>query len=370
MAQQSNQSLPKAFVIGPIGDKDADASSEARRAYEEAIQVFEEVIAPACAAFGFEAIRADMIARTGEIPDQIFRHLRDSPVVIADLTGANPNVMYELGLRHTTGKVTIQLGERERLPFDVAAIRTIMFKRTEAGLVQARKDLAKSLAANVDAGGDPVTATRIWFEAAAMQPQAELDEKSGRASDAEIDEGPGFLEVLAEMETGIQSLVQTMAAAVAITQEITKIYAAATDGVNQSDAEGGGAAARLAIANRTAKDLEGQCSTLEVVSGEFEQTVERIEPGIRYVFERLANEPDQLSQLPQFPSQIAAMADAAEGSIGSVERMRSNILEMGKAARSLKRVGQRLDYSLNKFSASSLRIANWKSLIPPSAGSY
>ena len=39
--------------------------------------------------------------------------------MIADLTQANPNVMYELGLRHTQKKLTIQIGEAGRLPFDV-----------------------------------------------------------------------------------------------------------------------------------------------------------------------------------------------------------------------------------------------------------
>ena len=136
----------KAFVIGPIGDRDAPDGSDARTAYEEGVQVLEEVILPACSAFGVEATRADGIAKPGEIPEQIFRHLRDAPVVIADLTGANPNVMYELGLRHTTGKLTVQIGERGRRPFDVAAIRTIMFKHSAAGLVEARKALSKSLA--------------------------------------------------------------------------------------------------------------------------------------------------------------------------------------------------------------------------------
>ena len=81
--------LVKAFVIGPIGDRDAADGTEARKVYEEAIQLLEEVILPACEAFGIVATRADQIARTGEIPEQVFRLLRDSPLVIADLTGAN-----------------------------------------------------------------------------------------------------------------------------------------------------------------------------------------------------------------------------------------------------------------------------------------
>jgi hypothetical protein len=65
---------------------------------------------------GLNPIRAGHISDSGEITEQIFRHLRDDDVVIADLTGANANVMYELGLRHTINKLTIQVGEFRRLP--------------------------------------------------------------------------------------------------------------------------------------------------------------------------------------------------------------------------------------------------------------
>lgn len=355
----------KAFVIGPIGDKDAEDGSPARTAYEEGIQVFEEVICPSCTAFGLEAMRADMISRAGEIPEQIFRQLRDCPVVIADLTGANPNVMYELGLRHTTGRVTIQIGEKGRLPFDVAAIRTIMFRRTEGGLVQARKDLSKALAANLDSGGDPVAATRIWFEA----PTVELSSSGQESPPLGDDEGaigddePGFLELLSEMETGIQSLVQTMGAATTIIQDISAVYAEATDSVHKVEARGGGASARLAVAELTAAKLTEQASRLEVVSGEFARTVDRIEPGIRYLLGRLANEPDQLAEVPEFPQQIQNLCDAARTSIEGASTMRANILEIGKASRSLKRAGERLGPSFKRFADTSSRIAEWSTLV-------
>lgn len=355
----------KAFVIGPIGDKDAEDGSSSRVAYEEGVQVFEDVIAPACTAFGLEAVRADMIARSGEIPEQIFRQLRDSPVVIADLTGANPNVMYELGLRHTTGRVTIQIGEKGRLPFDVAAIRTIMFKRTEAGLVQARKDLSKALAANLDTGGDPVTATRIWFEA----PSVELREAEPASSTPSVtaetsdDNTPGFLELLAEMETGTQSLVQTMSAAASIIEDINSVYTEATASVRQADARGGGASAKLAIAELTASNLNKQASRLEVVSGEFAQTVDRIEPGIQYLLGRIAEEPEQFAEIPDFPQQLKALCDAARSSIDGTNAMRANVIEIGKASRSLKRVGDRLAPSFKRFSDTSSRVADWSKLL-------
>ncbi len=353
----------KCFVIGPIGDKDAVDGSPARTAYEEGIQVFEEVIRPACTGFGLEALRADMISTSGEIPEQIFRQLRDCPVVIADLTGANPNVMYELGLRHTTGKVTIQIGEKGRLPFDVAAIRTIMFKRSEAGLVQARKDLSKTLAANVDSGGDPVSATRIWFEAIAVDSEPTSPADQVRTEDPDPQEALGFLELLAEMETGIQSLAQTMTGAATIVQDISAIYTDGVKRVKQADARGGGAGARLAIAEQIAARLGEQAAKLEVVSGEYANTVERVEPGLRFLLERLVEDPQQFAELPDFPDQVDALCAAARGSIENTIGMRDNAIEIGKASRSLKRVGQRLAPAFTRFADTSARIAEWVKML-------
>lgn len=111
------------LVIGPIGDRDAPINTEPHRIYEDSIEVFEQVIEPACEARGLSAIRADKIRRPGEIPEQVYVLLRDCPLVIADVTGGNPNVFYELGLRHTVDLPSIQLGEKGRLPFDVDVFR-------------------------------------------------------------------------------------------------------------------------------------------------------------------------------------------------------------------------------------------------------
>ena len=87
------------FVVSPIGSKLEPLGSPGRSRYEESIMMWAEVIEPACKAFGMKPVRSDRIAQSGEIPDQIFTYLGDADVVIADLSHANPNVMYELGLR-------------------------------------------------------------------------------------------------------------------------------------------------------------------------------------------------------------------------------------------------------------------------------
>lgn len=355
----------KAFVIGPIGDKQASDGTPARVAYEEGVQILEEVIIPACTAFGVDAIRADTITKTGEIPEQIFRHLRDAPVVIADLTGANPNVMYELGLRHTTGKLTIQIGEKGRLPFDVAAIRTIIFKRTESGLVEARKNLAKVLGENLDSGGDPVTATRVWFETISVHSTEAQNTKEDHSASEEVyeDEEPGFLELLADSEIATQSLGQTLASAATINEDISRIFTETTENVRQADARGGGAAARLALANQVASKLGGPATRLEVVAADYEQTVSRMEPGFHYLLERVKEDPNQLLDAPDFPVQMRALVDAAATTVEGSRSMGNTALQIGKAARSLRQVGSRLSKSFEKFARTSERVVQWGQLL-------
>jgi hypothetical protein len=60
------------------------------------------------------------------ITNQVIYYIVDSPLVIADLTGNNPNVYYELALRHSFKKPIIQIKEEsERLAFDIVGMRTI-----------------------------------------------------------------------------------------------------------------------------------------------------------------------------------------------------------------------------------------------------
>jgi hypothetical protein len=133
------------LVIGPIGDRFAPVGSLENTVYTEAIEVLGAVIEPACKVFGITPIRADQIRRPGEIPDQVYRALRDWDLVIADLTDANPNVMYELALRHVTGKCVISISQHRRLPFDVGHVRTEQFARTEAGLINCRDRLVEAI---------------------------------------------------------------------------------------------------------------------------------------------------------------------------------------------------------------------------------
>jgi hypothetical protein len=95
-----------------------------------------------------EISRADDVASTGTITTDIITRIMHSDYVIADVTYPNPNVFYELGLRHACRAGTVILKDRAgpNVPFDIAHLRYIDYEDTGAGL----KTLAATLSRTFD----------------------------------------------------------------------------------------------------------------------------------------------------------------------------------------------------------------------------
>lgn len=107
------------FLICPI---DKEGSPERKRAD----QLYNHIMMEVLKDYDFEVIRADKIGKPGIITLQIIEQLNSADLVIADLKGHNPNVFYELGIRHVIGKPVIQIFHpEERIPFDISGLRSI-----------------------------------------------------------------------------------------------------------------------------------------------------------------------------------------------------------------------------------------------------
>src|SRR5215218_3040668 len=86
--------------------------------------VYDKMIAPAVRAAGMQPIRADEEMEGGIIHKPMFERLILCEYAVADLTTANANVFYELGVRHAVRRWSTVLvyGGESRLPFDIAPL--------------------------------------------------------------------------------------------------------------------------------------------------------------------------------------------------------------------------------------------------------
>lgn len=119
------------FVIMPIGSGEE---------YEIYLNRYENLIKPAIEGIKdgevpvFRAVRADFISESGSITRSVIEHLYRSEAVIADLTDLNPNVFYELGVRHALRKGTVLVAlAGTKIPFDLGDLKVIFYQDRVGG---------------------------------------------------------------------------------------------------------------------------------------------------------------------------------------------------------------------------------------------
>ena len=114
-------------------------------------EIYQTFVKPTIEAPEFNLVcrRADDIKSNKSIIQDVWKSLCEARLVIADLSGLNPNVMYELGIAHTLGKETIliyQRGEEIRFPFDLAHIRRIEYDNNAIGGRKLEQELRATIA--------------------------------------------------------------------------------------------------------------------------------------------------------------------------------------------------------------------------------
>jgi hypothetical protein len=125
------------FVISPIGATDSIERKHADL-------VLSALIEPALSELGLTAVRADKISKPGMITGQVIEHVSRAKLVVADLSFGNPNVYYELALRHATRKPIVQIiRTSDRLPFDVGQYRTVTIDMTDIYTLVPQLDLIR-----------------------------------------------------------------------------------------------------------------------------------------------------------------------------------------------------------------------------------
>lgn len=111
-------------------------------------EVYRDAIRPLVEEIGYEPLRVDEISQPGIILNDIWTQLSEASVVIAEVTDANPNVYYEIGVAHALKKPTVLLAQkRTKLPFDLGPHRCIFYENSIPGRARLLDALRASLGA-------------------------------------------------------------------------------------------------------------------------------------------------------------------------------------------------------------------------------
>ena len=143
----------RCYVIMPFSDTKSCTE-------KEWTEIFEDVVKPAVeeSGLGYKCERSR--AKRENIIKAIVNDLNTAQAVIADLTDDNPNVFYELGVRHTLQRRTILIAQHEEdIPFDLKPYPTIIYNRSPAGVRQFKQEIKgnfKDIEGNPERADNPV----------------------------------------------------------------------------------------------------------------------------------------------------------------------------------------------------------------------
>lgn len=183
----------KAFVLMPFAAEFSD--------------VYKFLIFDGLTKVGYDVKRADDIKSQNNILNDIIEGIVSSDLIIADLTGANPNVYYELGIAHTLNKKVILLTQDiDELPFDLRSYRVLPYDVHFTKMIQAKEELSQlALEAFKDnlPFGNPVkdyssTTTRSSFASTIKLQESQENQEADF----------GLLDYQVKMEDGFEQLAE------------------------------------------------------------------------------------------------------------------------------------------------------------------
>ncbi len=123
------------FIVTAIGE----SGTETR---DRADEVFSYLIAPVCEELGYKPVRVDQVDAVDNINETIINYLKTAPMVVADMTGHNPNAFYELGFRQALELPLVPIIQTgNKLPFDVISQRTVFYNLSVGKIEQSKREL-------------------------------------------------------------------------------------------------------------------------------------------------------------------------------------------------------------------------------------
>ncbi len=289
----------KAFVIMPFAPD-----------FDEIYNLF---IATTLADAGFEVFRADTILSQRNILEDVISSISESDLIVADLTGANANVYYELGLAHALGKrVLLMTQSIDDLPFDLRSYRVIAYNTHFASIQKAKEDLtvfAIGARENTIPFGSPIK--DFAFPAlAASKRLADSTHLISNDEDGEL----GYLDHMVKMEEGFEKLTGILGQVASWTESIGSKTSEAAKKIAAINANPQAGSARMiqTYARTMAEYQADYGKKLSIANAEYSSTLKFVETSLEYVIgANIAQSEEQRNQLSEWLDALASVEEGA-----------------------------------------------------------
>jgi MAP3K TRAFs-binding domain len=226
MAPEQVDTRPLCFVLMPFGRKRDDSGLEI-----DFDAVYAELIAPAVQAAEMVPLRADQESGGGIIHKPMFERLLLCDYAVADLTTANANVFYELGVRHAVRPwaTAMVFAVGGRVPFDVAMVRAIPYRIGPSGELEEAEAARRALTGRLDEARREQDKDSPIFQLIDALPAPQIDrlktdvfrdrarhsvQVKERLQDARALTGPAARDAVRDVEASLGPLVDVEAAIV------------------------------------------------------------------------------------------------------------------------------------------------------------
>lgn len=287
----------KAFVLMPLASEFDD--------------IYEYLIRDAVGEAGFDVVRADDIRNQRNILADVVQAIGEADLIIADLSTANPNVYYELGLAHAFGKRVILLAQDiEEVPFDLRSYRVVTYTTHFSRVNEAREEL-KQLAFGAQDGtvqfGSPVSDFSVLSGSGSMMVASSRSQVlEGKKDDR------GFLDFQNDLEDSFEIITNVLAEVgtrfQSLNPEVLTTAEQLKDSANTSTKK------RRTIMRALASSLEDYAKWLRGGNAQYRQALARVSESLNALFSgEFEIEKDASPQLRSLISTMRIVEQQAQG---------------------------------------------------------
>ncbi len=336
---------PRAFVIMPFGE-----------GFDEIYNLF---ISGALSEAGYDVLRADDIRSQQNILKDIVAGIANSNLIVADLTGANPNVYYEAGLAHAFRKhVILMTQEIDDLPFDLRSYRVISYTTHFSDINRAKTQLIE-LASAARMGKIPFGSPVSDFLSTASEKELMQEEQKIEETQEKLAGEAGLLDYLVDMEDGFTKLTEIVSKVAEEMRTLSKTTTADTERLNILSTRSGSARAMRVVVINLAQNYSNYAESLSRHNDDYANSLTTTRTSLEFLLraQRPSND-EEKRQLSLFIDQMnkteTALQEgkAAIDSLAEINRKlprmeRSFNIAIENSVRQLEKYSQNLDQSIS-----------------------